>query len=223
VYAGHAAVAVALKTRAPRVPIAVLVVACFGPDWVELFLGLLKGRRAGEIYSHFIPAVLLGAALAALLFELIFRRRGSRWIAIGWLLHWPADFLTAHKPLIDPRGHRIGLDFYNLPLVDFTLEALLVVGCAWLYARTYAPSRRQRLWVAAAAMALVGIQGVLDYGLAHQPWREWNPSLAQERWQPHLTVTVPGSGVPSLRMALALSPAEPTARARWRKTDPEAW
>jgi len=223
VYAGHAAVALALKTRAPRVPIAVLVAACFGPDWVELFLGLLKGRGTGEVYSHFIPAVLLGAVLAALLFELVFRRRGSRWIAIGWLLHWPADFLTAHKPLIDPRGHRIGLDLYNLPLVDFTIEAALVVGCAWLYARTYAPSRRQRAWVAAAAVALAGIQGVLDYGLAHQPWREWNPSLAQGWWQPHLTVAAAGNAVPSLRMALALSPSKPTARARWRKTDPEAW
>ena len=82
-YAGHAAVALALKTRAPRVPIAVLVVAAFGPDWTELFLGLVFGRAAGEVYSHFIPGVLIGAASAALLFELIFRRRGSRWVAVA--------------------------------------------------------------------------------------------------------------------------------------------
>ncbi len=201
---------------------AVLVVAAFGPDWVELFLGLFLGRAAGEMYSHFIPGVLIGAAAAALLFEVVFRRRGSRWVAIAWLSHWPADFLTAHKPLIDP-GHVIGLDFYDLPLVDFSIEATLVVACAWLYARTYAPEHRQRRWVAAAAVALVLIQGVLDYGLRHQPWRQWSPSLAQARWQPHLTVAASGNAAQSLRMALAFSPSTHSARARWRKTVPEAW
>jgi len=201
---------------------AVLVVAAFGPDWVELFLGLFLGRAAGQMYSHFIPGVLIGAATAALLFEVVFRRRGSRWVAVAWLLHWPADFLTAHKPLIDP-GHVIGLDFYNLPLVDFGIEATLVVGCAWLYARTYAPEHWQRRWVAAAAVTLVLIQGVLDYGLRHQPWRQWNPSLAQVRWQPHLTVSASGSAAQQLRMALALSPSTHSARARWRKTVPEVW
>jgi hypothetical protein len=221
-YAGHAAVALALKTRAPRVPIAVLVVAAFGPDWTELFLGLVVGRAAGEVYSPFIPGVLIGAASAALLFELIFRRRGSRWVAVAWLLHWPADFLTAHKPLIDPR-HVIGLDLYDLPRVDFGIEAVLVVACAWLYTRTYAPERWQRRWVAAAAVALVLVQGVLDYGLRHQPWRQWDPSLAQSRWQPHLTVAASADAVSSLRMALAFTPSTHTARARWRKTVPEAW
>jgi hypothetical protein len=222
VYAGHAAVALALKTRAPRVPIAVLVVAAFGPDWTELLLGLFKGRGAGETWSHFIPGVLIGAASAALLFELVFRRRGSRWVAIAWLLHWPADFLTAHKPLIDPT-HVIGLDFYDLPLLDFGIEAMLVVGCAWLYSRTYAPERWQRRWVAAAAIALVLIQGVLDYGLRHQARREWDPSLAQLRWQPHLTVAASVDPASVLRMALAFTPSTHTVRARWRKTVPEAW
>jgi hypothetical protein len=222
VYAGHAAIALALKTRAPRVPMAVLVVAAFGPDWVELFLGLFVGRGAGQMYSHFIPGVLIGAASAALLFELVFRRRGSRWVAIAWLSHWPADFLTAHKPLIDP-GHVVGLDLYNLPLVDFAIEATLVVACGWLYARTYAPEHWQRRWVAAAAVSLVLIQGVLDYGLRHQPWRQWNPSLAQARWQPHLTTASSGNVVQPLRMALALTPSTHSARARWRKTVPEVW
>lgn len=221
-YAGHAAVALAIKTRAPRVPIWVLVAAAFGPDWVELFLGLLKGRSTGEVWSHFIPGVLLGACLAALCFEVAFRRRGGRWVAIAWLLHWPADFLTAHKPLIDP-GHLVGLDFYDLPPVDLAIEATLVVACAWLYARTYAPDRWQRRWVAAAAVALLLIQSVLDFGLWHQPWRQWNPSLAQARWQPHLTVAASGNADQPLRMALALSPSTHSTRARWRRTVPEAW
>lgn len=209
----------ALKTRAPRVPMAVLVVAAFGPDWTELFLGLLKGRATGEVWSHFVPGVLLGACAAALLYEIIWRRRGGRWVAIAWLLHWPADFLTAHKPLIDPGGPLVGLDFYNLPLVDFAIEATLVVVCAVVYTRAFAPEHWQRRWVAAAAVSLVLIQGVLDYGLRHQPWRQWNPSLAQLRWQPHLTVPAPGSIAPPLRMALAFSPDRLTQRGR----DGEGW
>ena len=222
-YAGHAAVALAIKTRAPRVPMWVLVAAAFGPDWVELFLGLLKGRSTGEVYSHFIPGVLLGACVAALCYEIAFRRRGGRWVAIAWLLHWPADFLTAHKPLIDPGARVIGLDLYNLPIADFAIESVLVVACAWLYARRYAPEHRQRRWVALAAVALVLIQSVLDYGLWHQPWRHWDPSLAQVRWQPHLTVAASVSVASPLRMALAFTPSTHSARARWRRTVPEAW
>ena len=214
--------ALALKTREPRVPMAVLVAACFGPDWVELFLGLFVGRSAGETYSHFIPGVLLGASAAALVYALVSRRAGSRWVAIGWLSHWPADFLTAHKPLVNP-GHVVGLDFYDLPVVDFLIEATLVVVCAWLYARTFAPDRPRRRWVAAAALVLAGIQSVLDYGLQHQPWREWSPSLARLEWQPHLTVATTGSPAQPLRTALAFSPGNNSARARWRMTDPEAW
>ena len=221
VYAGHAAVALALKTREPRVPMAVLVAACFGPDWVELFLGLFLGRGNGETYSHFIPGVLLGASAAALLYAVVFRRPGSRWVALGWLLHWPADFLTAHKPLVNP-GHIVGLDFYNLPIVDFMIEATLVAGLAWLYARTFARERGQRRWVLASAVALLGLQGMLDFGLAHQPWRQWTPSLARAWRQPHLTPVAPGIVALPLRTALALSPGNHSARARWRRTDPGA-
>jgi hypothetical protein len=201
----------------------VLVAAAFGPDWVELFLGLLKGRATGEVYSHFIPGVLLGACAAALLYEILFRRRGGRWVAIAWLLHWPADFLTAHKPLIDPGGRLVGLDLYDLPIVDFALEAALVVGCAWLYRRRYAPEYWQRRWIALAAVALVLIQSVLDYGIRHQPWHQWNPSLAEARWQPHLTVAAAEDAASLLRMRLAFSTSTQTARAQWRRTVPGAW
>ena len=220
-YAGHAAVALALKTREPRTPIAVLVVASFGPDWVELFLGLLLGRSVGEVYSHCIPGVLLGALVAGSLYALVARRPGARDVALAWLLHWPADFLTGHKPLIDP-AHRVGLDLYDLPAVDFAIEGALVVAFALLYARAFAGGRGQRRWVAAMALALLAIQGVLDYGLAHQPWREWDPSLARARWQPHLTLAAAKDVPPPFRMALAFSPGTFSASERCRTTDPGA-
>ena len=42
-YVGHAAIALALKAREPRIPVAVLVLASFGPDWTEIALGFAFG------------------------------------------------------------------------------------------------------------------------------------------------------------------------------------
>jgi hypothetical protein len=218
VYAGHAAVAIALKTREPRLPIAPLVVACFGPDWVELVIGLAVGRGPGEIYSHFIPAVIAGALVAAAAYAGLVGRSGARYLFLGWLLHWPADFLTAHKPLLNP-GHVVGLDIYNLPALDFAIEALLVAGACVVYARAFAPDRRRRRWVAAMALALIALQGMLDFGLAHKPGRRWTPSLTAARWRSRPTIVLSAVPESSLRMPLAFSARTLTASGRWRKME----
>ena len=75
-YAGHAAVALALKTRDPRVPIAPLVLACYGPDWLETFLGLYRERLAMSLYTHYLPGLLAGALAAAALYTILLRRPG---------------------------------------------------------------------------------------------------------------------------------------------------
>jgi hypothetical protein len=165
VYAGHAGVALVIKSRSPRTAITLLTIAAFGPDWTELLLGLVVGRANGEIYSHCLPGLVLGAALAWCVSALVFDREVAAPIALAWLLHWPADFVTALKPLIDLH-HLVGLDLYQLPRVDLLIESLLVVTGCVLYARAYAPAMRQRLWVAAAGFALIGLQGVLDFGIA---------------------------------------------------------
>jgi hypothetical protein len=175
VYAGHAAVALILKSREPRVPIVPLVLASYGPDWLELVLGLFHSRGAMRALTHAIPVVVVGALIAALLYSLVIRRPGAPYIFLAWLLHWPADFLTAQKPLLH-RHDLVGLDLYNLPWADFVLEsALVVVGCV-LYARAFAPERAQRRWVAATGALLIALQGALDFGIAHQG-PVWNPSL----------------------------------------------
>jgi len=185
VYVGHAAVALALKTREPRVPMVPLLLACYGPDWLETILGFWHGRAEMGLYTHYLPGLLLGALTASALYVIVFRRPGGWVILTGWLLHWPADFFTGHKGLLSPTD-RIGLDLYNLPAVDFAVEASLVLLCCALYARTFAHSPAQRRWVIAMAIALVGLQALLDFGNSRGGVR-WNPSLAQRAWQPHLT------------------------------------
>jgi hypothetical protein len=48
VYVGHAAVALALKAREPRLPLIPLTLACFGPDWVEVALMFPAPREGME-------------------------------------------------------------------------------------------------------------------------------------------------------------------------------
>jgi hypothetical protein len=222
VYVGHAAIALALKAREPRIPVAVLVLASFGPDWMEIALGFAfgAGYPAMWAYAHFIPGVLVGAALAAGAYALVFRRPGASYVALAWLLHWPADFLTGRKPLFDLQ-HRVGLDLYGRPAIDFALEGGLLVLCCVLYARKLAPEPRQRRWVAAMAAGLLAMQGILDYGLRNAN-RPWNPSLAQRRWQTQLSFVIRAGSQPRLRMPLALSSSTITASMQWRREKPEA-
>jgi hypothetical protein len=186
VYAGHAAVALALKSREPRVPMVPLVLACYGPDWAELVLGLFRSKTAMRALTHAIPVVVVCAVIAAVLYATLVRRPGARYILVAWLLHWPADFLTSQKPLFH-RGDLVGLDLYHLPPADFILEAGLVMVACVLYSRVFAPTARQRWWVAGAGAALIALQGGLDFGIARQEGLEWEPLLQVGQWRPHLT------------------------------------
>ena len=163
-YLGHSAVALAIKAREPRIPIVPLTVACYGPDWMQWLLGITLRREGMSPYTHSIPAVLIGAGVAAAAYALIARRPGARWIALAWLLHWPADFFTGSKPVAGV-NELVGLQLYARPGIDFALEAtVLAIGCA-LYARAFARSPRQLWLVVALGVALVGIQGALDVAL----------------------------------------------------------
>ena len=219
-YVGHVAVALALRTRDPRVPMLPLALACYGPDWLETALGLFRGRSEMSLYTHYLPGLMAGALAAAALYAIVLRRPGGWVILSGWLLHWPADFFTAPKGLLSPTV-RVGLDLYNLPLADFLVEAALVVACCALYARTFAHGPAQRRWVVAMAAVLVALQAMLDHGLA-QADPVWTPSLAQRAWRPHLTLVRGDEWSDQLRMPLALSPGTFTASARWRKMECEA-
>jgi hypothetical protein len=220
VYAGHAAVALVLKTRDPRVPMAPLVLACYGPDWLEMVLGLWHGRAAMGLLTHYLPGLFLGALAAAALYAIVFQRPGGWTILLAWLLHWPADFFTAHKGLLTPTD-RIGLDLYNLPLADCVLEASVVLVCCVLYARTFAHGRTQRRWVAAMAAALIVLQALLNIGMA-QGDPVWRPSLARREWRPHPGAFPAAAATSSLRMPLALPSLTPTVSERWRSMVCEA-
>jgi hypothetical protein len=176
VYAGHAAVALALRRREPRLPILPLVIAAFGPDWLELLFMLPEKREGMAVFTHSIPAVLIGGLLAAGLYSAA-RRPGSGTIFLAWVLHWPADLFTGRKPLVFSEP-LIGLDLYKLPAVDFALESIVVViGCA-LYARALPPRGDLRRVIVILGAALIAMQGALDLALSVVRNSEWTPSFA---------------------------------------------
>ena len=183
-YAGHAAVALALRWREPRLPIVPLVIASYGPDWVETALSATHPQGGLATYTHSIPSLLLGAAIVTALWRLT-GRPGATLLGVAWLLHWPADLLTGRKPLIFPTP-LIGLDLYNLPLADFLLETLVVaIGCA-IYARGVPRRAELRRTIVILGAALIALQGAVDVALLVMRNTEWEPSLASAMRQSHL-------------------------------------
>ena len=178
-YAGHSAVALALKGRHPDVALFPLVLACFGPDWVDVILMVVSHYRSAELYSHSIPAVLIGACVAGGLMAL-FELRGAATVFAGWLLHWPADLFTGLKPLfaVSPL---IGMDLYHVPLADFLLEGALVCAGAAIYWRAFPATRRRTALVIATALALILSQAGVDRLIARTDSSGWHPSLAVAR------------------------------------------
>ena len=203
-YAGHAAVALALRRREPRLPILPLVIAAFGPDWLELLFMIPRPREGMAVFTHSIPAVLIGGGLAAAMYSAT-RRPGGGTIFLAWLLHWPADLLTGRKPMLF-RQPLIGLDLYNIPAVDFALESVaVVIGCA-LYARAFPPRGELRRVIVMLGAALITMQAALDVALAVMRNSEWTPSFAvrSQRAQPH---RFDGHGRAGDRMHLAPRPS----------------
>ncbi len=185
-YAGHAAIALALRSRYPDVAILPLAAACYGPDLLEAALMIPTSRAGMAVYTHSIPALVLGALLAAGMYALFAKRRSDALaIFLAWMLHWPADFFTGLKPILG-LDTRVGLDLYHLPFADFALETLCVVAACAVYARRFAPTRRERRIVVALGCALVVLQAGLLWTLSRVDWGVWNPSLALVPSRTHL-------------------------------------
>jgi hypothetical protein len=160
VIVGHLGVAAAARSAWRRVSLPWLVVACVAPDVVDITLALAGVCNPYGLYSHTSPAASLRAAViggAALLVT------GSRATALASalmvLLHLPPDLITGHK-IFWPGGDMTGLNVYNRPLLDFLIEAPMLVVGWWMLRRT----RGAPPWATSALVlvALLAGQGALD-------------------------------------------------------------
>lgn len=163
-YTGHAGLALVAKAWRPQVPMALLVVAAFAPDWVEWLLDeKTKSEPLISYISHSIPAVVAGASVIALVYLLILRRWPDALVLAGvYLSHWPADIITGRKPTWSV-GSTVGLGLYVHPRWDFLVEAALVLACAAFYWRSLPAHGRRRPWLAALVPGgLVALQAAFD-------------------------------------------------------------
>ncbi|MES2176962.1 MAG: hypothetical protein V4550_03780 [Gemmatimonadota bacterium] len=174
---GHLAIAISLKSGEPRAALVPLVIAAFGPDWVEAALMMPHTREGMAPYTHSIPAVMLGAVIASGAYALIARRPGAKQVAAAWLLHWLADLLSGRKPVIG-LNPLIGLDLYHVPPAEFLLECVVIATACYLYARAFATTRAKRQAVVILAVVMAILQLGLNASMSKLDGTPWNPSLA---------------------------------------------
>ena len=155
-----------------------LVLACYGPDWIEVPFMVPHPHGPMAMFSHSLTAIAVGASVAALLHALLVRRPGAMVILTGWLLHWPADLLTGRKPLFDER-HLVGLDLYRLPIVDFALEGVVIAVACYLYSRAMASTPSQRRLVGALGVVLLLLQAGMDFSFTWITARVTQMAVAQ--------------------------------------------
>jgi hypothetical protein len=167
-YTGQFGLALAGKGLRPQVPLWAFVGAAFGLDLASTTLDLAGVAGPLKTWTESaagaaVAATLIGAGYWAL------RQRdakGALLMTAIAALHLPAD-LAANELLLWPEGPRMGAALYKHPVVDFAVEAALVVGGWLLYRRSFPEGGRR--WPAWAALAmLLVLQAAFSFDLS--PW-----------------------------------------------------
>ncbi len=159
-YTGHVALALAARRLERTSPIWYFVVAAQGPDWVAIVAGLIGSRDPMELWSHSLPAVLVGAALVGIFALWRWKTTVAAGVAATlYVLHPMVDLITGIKPTW-PGGPMLGLCGYDHPVLDLLFETAVVLA-GWAFYRSTLP----RQGGVAARRMLVGLllcQGLID-------------------------------------------------------------
>lgn len=164
--AGHLATAYLARARWKRAALLPLLVASVIPDLADF--ALPQGdqcRTSCELYTHAMPAVfVLAAAAAVLAWEIYHRRVTSNLVAALVVLHVAMDLITGSKPYW-PGGPNLGAHLYTRPVLDFALEAVLVV-VGWTALRRADDPPRAAVHPAALVL-LLALQAGMDGWFHH--------------------------------------------------------
>jgi hypothetical protein len=136
VIVGHLGVAAAAKSAWRRTSLPWLLVACGAPDLVDVGYAIAGVCNPYGLYSHTVPAAALIAAVVGGAAFLATDSRSTGLVsALLVLLHLPPDLITGHK-IFWPGGPMMGLDVYSRPLLDFAVEAPILLVGWWLLRRS---------------------------------------------------------------------------------------
>jgi hypothetical protein len=180
VFVGHYGVSFAAKKVDPSIPLWVLFIAVQLLDvaWAPfVLLGIEKVRIVPGItasnpldlyympYTHSLAAAVLWSLGAFVCYRLAVStgsKTAALVVAAGVFSHWVLDFLV-HRPdlpLYDNTA-KVGLGLWNLAVLAFGLEVIVLFGGMWLYFQTGAPRRAATVTF---GMLMVGIQAYVFFG-----------------------------------------------------------
>lgn len=181
-FVGHYTTAFALKARAPQVPLWVLFLAAQAVDigWnLLIFAGIERANYVPGFtaavpldlyympYTHSLVASLIWAAAGGALYFFWRRQHGigaALVVGLVVLSHWFLD-LPVHAPdlpLYD-NAMKQGFGLWNHPALAFALEAGVLLGAVWIYARAV-PQHARGAWI--FGVVLAAIQAGQTFG----PW-----------------------------------------------------
>jgi len=166
-YAGHMGFALGAHGIRRAAPLWFLVIASQLPDWADAGF-CIAGLRPSVpgILSHSIPSIVVLCLVAALVYAAAYRDfRGILVVAAVVVSHAAGDYLTGIKPTW-PGGPMIGLQLYQKPLLDFIVEAAVILGGWLVYRRSLPPDRRSSEPVYTLLGALLLIQVGADIFLS---------------------------------------------------------
>ncbi|HUS16422.1 MAG TPA: permease [Chloroflexia bacterium] len=156
-FAGHFGLAAGAKSQAPTVPLWALMLATQLLDvfFVVLNLAGLESYKAldpahpnaygglvlGDLYSHSLVGAALLALIAGMAARAAWGRRGGLVIGAVVFSHWILDLVVhrADMPLLPGNAGNLpllGLGLWGQPMISAALEAVLVLGGAFLYWRS---------------------------------------------------------------------------------------
>jgi hypothetical protein len=170
-FVGHAGVALLAAGRRAAPPLPVLLLAAYGPDWLELPWRLAGWEPARvALVTHSLVATLLAGALAGAAWWIARRERTPAvLVALAWWSHWGADFVTAVKPTW-PGGPAVGLGLYGHAVADLLVEGVVLLAGWWAFARRERP-RRTVAVLAPAALLVLQLAFVNQHRLPFGDWK----------------------------------------------------
>lgn len=160
-YAGHMGFALGAHGIRREAPLWFLVIASQLPDWTDAGF-CIAGLRPSipGLLSHSIPSIAALALFAGLIYAAVYRdTAGILVVAAVVVSHALGDYVTGIKPTW-VGGPMIGLQLYKKPVVDFIVEAAVILGGWLIYRRSLPPDRRS----SEPAFTLLGALLVIQVG-----------------------------------------------------------
>lgn len=165
-YLGHVGIALGAKGLKRDIPLLVLLIATYAPDWVDSGLCIVGAYDPRGMFSHSLPAVAVLLAIALATYRVKRLDMVSGLVVAGVIVsHMAVDWITGYKPTW-PGGPMIGLRLYGHPVANLILESAVIAIGVLLYRRSL--PARSRPWIDVAAMlgALIAMQAALTVARA---------------------------------------------------------